>query len=314
MKIIIAGSGSIARQHLAAIKNIADVEVVTLLGTDEEELKEVSAEYDIKNWSTDEKSVIRNSDAQAIILCTPTPLHAQQTIAWLKAGKHVLVEIPMGVTLDECREIVATQKETGKVAMVAHTRRFNPPHQWLHQQFKEGKLHLHHLVVETLFHRRDNVSALGKKRDWVDHLLWHHACHSVDLFGWQIEGEIIKRWAQQGPISDTLGIPLDMTIGLRSETAQIATIALSFNNEGPLGSWFRYICEEGTFKVRYNEMTDGWDNPVNYDWKGVSDDGIELQDREFFEAITEKRAPRSSVEDCFNTMEILHKLEYLSNN
>jgi len=183
--------------------------------------------------------------------------------------------------------------------MVAHTRRFNPPHQWLQEQFTTGQLHLHHLVVETFFHRRENKSALGVKRDWADHLLWHHACHSVDLFMWQT------------PI---IGVPLDMTIGLKSADNKLCTVALSFNNEGPLGSWFRYICEEGTFKVRYNDMTDGWDKPYPYDWNDISDNGIELQDREFFAAIQEQRIPKSSAQAVFEAMENLHKLEYVAQN
>lgn len=310
MKLILAGSGSIARKHIKAIKNIPGVDL-TLLGVDEAEVKEVAVEHGLNSYSTD-LSIMTNSDAEGVILATPTPLHAQQTIECLNAGKNVLVEIPMGMNLEECRAIDVAQKASGKIAMVAHTRRFNPPHQWLHEQFRTGKLHLHHLVVETLFHRRENVSALGKKRDWVDHLLWHHACHSVDLFGWQSGEAVVKRWAQQGPISPKLGIPLDMTIGMKSSSGKLCTIALSFNNEGPLGSWFRYICEEGTFKVRYNDMTTGWDKTHNYDWKGVSENGIELQNREFISAIKEKREPRSSVEQCFGGMEILHKLEYLA--
>ncbi len=312
MKLILAGSGSIARKHIKAIQNIDGVEL-TLLGVDEAEVAAVAKEHNLTSYSTD-LSLLTASDADAVILATPTPLHAQQTIDCLNAGKHVLVEIPMGMNLEECRAITSAQEATGKIAMVAHTRRFNPPHQWLREQFKKGKLHLHHLVVETFFHRRENVNALGKKRDWVDHLLWHHACHSVDLFGWQADEAIIKRWAQQGPVSSTLGIPLDMTIGLKSTSGKLCTIALSFNNEGPLGTWFRYICEEGTFKVRYNDMTDGWDKDFNYDWEEETDNGIELQDREFINAIKENRQPRSSVHDCYDSMEILHKLEYLSNN
>jgi len=312
MKLILAGSGSIARKHIKAIQNIDGVEL-TLLGVDEAEVAAVAKEYNLTSFSTD-LSLLTASDADGVILATPTPLHAQQTIDCLNAGKHVLVEIPMGMNLEECRAITSAQEATGTIAMVAHTRRFNPPHQWLQEQFKNGKLNLHHLVVETFFHRRENVNALGQKRDWVDHLLWHHACHSVDLFGWQADEAIIKRWAQQGPVSPTLGIPLDMTIGLKSTSGKLCTIALSFNNEGPLGTWFRYICEEGTFKVRYNDMTDGWDKDFNYDWKEETDNGIELQNREFINAINEKRQPRSSVHDCYDSMEILHKLEYLSNN
>ncbi|QMU65252.1 MAG: oxidoreductase [Flavobacteriaceae bacterium] len=314
MKIILAGSGSIALKHISAIQNIEDVEITTLLGADEEELKEVSSKYNIPNWSTNFEETIANPNEAAVILATPTPLHASQAIACMKARKHVLIEIPMADNLNDSREIVRTQKETGKVAMVAHTRRFNPPHQWIHDKINKGELHLHHLDVQTFFHRRENKSALGKSRNWSDHLLWHHACHSVDLFRYQTGEPEVKRWAMEGPVSPIIKVPLDMNIGMKSTSGKLLTVALSFNNEGPLGSWFRYICEEGTFKVRYNDMTDGWDKKVDYDWSGISDSGIELQDREFFEAIRTGEEPNASASQCYDTMGILHKLEYLAKN
>lgn len=314
MNVVMVGAGSIARKHLASLKNIPYANVVSLVNTNVEEAKEVAAANDIPHWTTDLDEALAMENVDCAILCTPTPIHASQAIQVMRAGKHVLIEIPMGISLQESRMICNTQRETGLTAMVAHTRRFNPPHQWLHEKFKSGELTLHHLVVETLFHRRENKSALGVKRDWADHLLWHHACHSVDLFAYQTGEAIIKRWAQQGPVSKIIGVPLDMTIGLKSQSNKLCTVALSFNNEGPLGSWFRYICEEGTFKVRYNDMTNGWDKPFEYDWKGVSNNGIELQDREFFEAIKEGREPNASVHQCFETMEYLHKLEYVAKN
>lgn len=314
MNIVMVGAGSIARKHLASIKNIPYAKVVSLVSGNADEAKEVAETNDIPHWTLDLDAALAIEGVDCAILCTPTPMHAGQAVQVLKAGKHVLVEIPMGVSLEESRMICDIQKETGLTAMVAHTRRFNPPHQWLHNKFKRGELTLHHLVVETLFHRRENKSALGVKRDWADHLLWHHACHSVDLFAYQTGEPLIKRWAQQGPVSKIIGVPLDMTIGLKSQSNKLCTVALSFNNEGPLGSWFRYICEEGTFKVRYNDMTDGWDNAYEYDWDGVSDNGIELQDREFFEAIKEGREPNASVQQCFVAMENLHKLEYVAQN
>ena len=82
------------------------------------------------------------------------------------------------------------QKETGLVAMAGHTRRFNPSHQWIHKKIKAGELKVQQMDVQTYFFRRTNMNALGKPRSWTDHLLWHHACHTVDLFVYQT-GEAI---------------------------------------------------------------------------------------------------------------------------
>lgn len=313
MKITIAGTGSIARKHIEALQNIGNIDIV-LLGIDQEELEEVANKYGIKHYSTNTDELLADKSFTAVILATPTPLHVEQTIAWLEAGKHVLVEIPMADSLEGARAIIEAQKRTKKNVMVAHTRRFNPPHQWIRQQIQQGKLHLHHLAVETLFHRKENKSALGKERDWVDHLLWHHAAHSVDLFRYQTQEAEIKRWAMQGPKSATIGVPLDMNIGIKSISEKLLTVTLSFNNQGEFGSWFRYICEEGTFKVRYDDIVDGNDNPVEIPSELTKHNGFEWQNLEFINAIKEGRSPNASADEIFPSMEVLHKLEYIASN
>lgn len=313
MKIVIAGTGSIARKHIEALQNIGNI-TIGLLGIDREELEEVAKKYGLNDFSTSSDTYLTDPSVDGVILATPTPLHVAQTIEWLEAGKHVLVEIPMAESLEGARSIVAAQKRTGKNVMVAHTRRFNPPHQWIRKQIEEGKLHLHHLAVETLFHRRENKSALGKERDWTDHLLWHHAAHSVDLFRFQTQEAEIKRWALQGPKSAIIGVPLDMNIGIKSISEKLLTVTLSFNNQGPLGSWFRYICEEGTFKVRYDEIVDGNNEPVEIDPELLSRNGFEWQDLEFIHSIKEGRSPKASANEILPSMEVLHKLEYIASN
>ena len=227
----------------------------------------------------------------------------------MQAGKHVLIEIPMSDSLADAQRLVDVQEETGVTAMVCHTRRFNPSHQWIHQRIRSGELKLQHLVVETFFFRRENKNALGKLRSWTDHLLWHHACHSVDLFHYQT-GEISNKvWAQQGPIHPKLGIAMDMTVGLQVPSGSLCTVALSFNNNGPLGTFFRYICDNGTYIARYDELVDGYQNPVDLSGVAMSNNGIELQAREFFAAIAEGREPNASVQQCLPTMETLHRLE-----
>lgn len=313
MKIIIAGTGSIARKHVEALQSIGNIEI-GLLGVDVQELEEVAQQYSLTHYTTNSNDLLKDHSIDGVILATPTPLHAEQTVQWLDAGKHVLVEIPMADSLEGSRAIVEAQKRTGKNVMVAHTRRFNPPHQWIRKQIEAGKLHLHHLAVETLFHRRENKSALGKTRDWSDHLLWHHAAHSVDLFRFQTGESEVKRWALQGPKSEVIGVPLDMNIGMKSISEKLLTVTLSFNNQGALGSWFRYVCEEGTFKVRYDDIVDGNNEAVSIDPKLLTKNGFEWQNLEFINSIKEGRAPSPSAEEILPSMEVLHKLEYIASN
>ncbi|WP_420446863.1 Gfo/Idh/MocA family oxidoreductase [Candidatus Poriferisodalis sp.] len=308
MKIILAGEGAIGRRHIAALRRIDDVEVVALSGGGAEDTEAFADEFEIDRWTTDLSQAL-TLDADAVILATPTPLHAAQAIETMRAGKHVLVEIPMADNLADSEGLVQVQHQTGLTAMVCHTRRFNPSHQWIHERIATGELKLQHLVVETFFFRRENRNAMGKPRTWTDHLLWHHSCHTVDLFGYQTGEPIAAGWAQQGPLHPELGIAMDMTIGMNVPSGALCTLSLSFNNNGPLGTFFRYICDNGTYVARYDDLVDGYDNPVDLSGVAVSNDGIELQDREFISAVLEGREPNASVSQCLGAMQTIDMLE-----
>jgi 2-hydroxy-4-carboxymuconate semialdehyde hemiacetal dehydrogenase len=314
IKVALAGAGAFGIKHLDGIKNIDGVEVVSLIGRELDKTKEVAAKYNIPHVTTDLSESLKLADLDAVILCTPTQMHASQAIECLKAGKHVQVEIPLADKLSDAIEVVRLQKETGKVAMVGHTRRFNPSHQYVHNQITAGKFNIQQLDVQTYFFRRTNMNALGQARSWTDHLLWHHAAHTVDLFAYQCGSPIIAANAMQGPIHPTLGIAMDMSIQLKAANGAICTLSLSFNNDGPLGTFFRYIGDTATYLARYDDLFDGKDQQIDVSKVDVSMNGIELQDREFFSAIKEGREPNSSVAKVFACYEVLHNLEQQLNN
>lgn len=309
IKVALAGAGAFGIKHLDGIKNIDGVEVVSLIGRELEKTQEVANKYGIKHVCTDLADSLALPEVDAVILCTPTQMHASQAIACLKAGKHVQVEIPLADRLADAQEVVRLQKETGLVAMVGHTRRFNPSHQYVNQKIKAGSFNIQQMDVQTYFFRRTNMNALGQPRSWTDHLLWHHAAHTVDLFAYQCGSPIVQANAVQGPIHPNLGIAMDMSIQLKAANGAICTLSLSFNNDGPLGTFFRYIGDTATYIARYDDLFDGKDQAIDVSKVDVSMNGIELQDREFFAAIKEGREPNSSVASVLPCYEVLHKLE-----
>ena len=309
IKVALAGAGAFGIKHLDGIKNIDGVEVVSLIGRELEKTKEVAAKYGIAHVTTDLAASLALPEVDAVILCTPTQMHASQSIACLKAGKHVQVEIPLSDNWKDAEEVVRLTKETGKVAMCGHTRRFNPSHQWVNRQIKAGKFNIQQMDVQTYFFRRTNMNALGQARSWTDHLLWHHAAHTVDLFAYQAGSPIVKANAVQGPIHPTLGIAMDMSIQLKAANGAICTLSLSFNNDGPLGTYFRYIGDTGTYLARYDDLYTGKEEQIDVSKVDVSMNGIELQDREFFAAIKEGREPNSSVAQVLSCYKVLHNLE-----
>lgn len=308
MKVALAGEGAIGRKHLDAIAQIDDVEVGLLIGKEPDAVARVAAEYGITETADDLGEALSRTDIDAVILATPTPLHAEQAIAVLRAGKHVLVEIPVSESLADARAVAEAAEESGKVAMVAHTRRFNPGHRWLHRQFESGELVLQHLVAETFFFRRENINANGEPRTWNDHLLWHHACHSVDLFAHQTGAPVAAVQGFAGPVSETMGIYTDLSVSAASESGALLSLAVSFNNDGPLGTTFRYICDKGTYIARYDDLVDGYGNPVDTG-EDAAMDGIRRQDEEFAEAIRQGREPESSAAQAVATMELLDRIE-----
>ncbi len=309
IKVALAGAGAFGIKHLDGIKNIDGVEVVSLISRDLEKTQEVANKYGIQHVTTDLADSLALPELDAVILCTPTQMHAEQTLACLKAGKHVQVEIPLADSWAGADAVVAEQKKTGLVAMCGHTRRFNPSHQYVNQQITAGKFNIQQMDVQTYFFRRTNTNALGQARSWTDHLLWHHAAHTVDLFAYQANSPIVQANAIQGPIHPVLGIAMDMSIQLRTASGAICTLSLSFNNDGPLGTYFRYIGDTATYLARYDDLYTGKEEKIDVSQVAVSMNGIELQDREFFAAIKEGREPNSSVAQVANCYQVLHQLE-----
>ena len=312
MRICVAGAaGAFGMKHLDALAKIDGVEVTSVVGRTEASIIEFARARGIGHATTDLGESLARDDVDAVILSTPTQMHAQQAIACMKAGKHVLVEIPMADTIADSREIVRVQRETGITAMAGHVRRFNPSHQWLHNKITAGEIAIQQMDVQTYFFRRKNINAAGNPRSWTDHLLWHHACHTVDLFQYQT-GEIVSEvYAVQGPKHPELGIAMDMSIIMKTPKGALCTLSLSFNNDGPLGTFFRYICDNGTWIARYDDLVDGRENPIDLSDVAVSNNGIELIDREFISAIREGREPNGSVRQCLPAMEVLEQIEQM---
>ena len=309
MKIAIAGQGAFGTQHIKAIQNIPDIEVISLTGGRPAGTEEFATTWKIPHWTTDLAETLKQPGLEAVIIASPTQIHAKQAEQAMRAGKHVLIEIPIADTVADSEQIAAVQKETGLVAMAGHVRRFNPSHQWVHRKIEAGELSIQQMDVQTYFFRRQNMNAAGQPRTWTDHLLWHHACHTVDLFIHQTGQTPVIANAIQGPLHPELGIAMDMSIQLKVPSGAILTLSLSFNNNGPFGSFFRYICDNGTYKALYDDLVDGFDKPIDVSKVDVSLNGIEVEDREFVAAIREQREPKSSVHGVLPAMRTLGGLE-----
>lgn len=309
MKLVLAGAGAFGLKHLDALKLIDNIQVVALVGRQIEPTRTAALKYGIAHVTTQLSEALALPGVDAVILATPTQVHAAQALQCLRAGKHVQIEIPLADSWNDAQEVARAQRDSGLVCMVGHTRRFNPSHQWLHQRIHRGELSVLQMDVQTYFLRRTNINAAGQPRSWTDHLLWHHAAHTVDLFQYQSGDEISVAHAVQGPLHRELGIAMDLSIQLKTRRGAICTLSLSFNNDGPIGTFFRYICDHGTYIARYDDLMNGRDERIDVSAVDVSMNGIELQDREFVAAIREQREPNASVQQVLPCYRVLHELE-----
>lgn len=308
LKVALVGAGAVGIQHLDAIAGLDGAVVVSLVESDRGRAHEVAARHGIARPSSELHEALASPEIDAVILCTPTPAHAEQAIACLQAGKHVMVEIPLADSLSDAETVALWQQRTGLIAMCGHTRRFNRGHEWMRNRIGTGQFSLRQLDVQTHFLRRTNTNAMGQPRDWVDHLLWHHAAHTIDLFLYQTGEELIAANVLHGPVHPTLGIALDMSIQLKSRSGVLCTLSLSFNNAGPLGSTFRYIGDGATYVARYDELMDGMGNAVQPDSSDTKSNGVARQDSEFFAAIRERREPNASVARVLPCYRVLDRL------
>lgn len=310
MRVCIAGVGAFGQKHLEAIAAIDGVTVASIVGGHSlDHARSVAQRFGVAHVTLDLNESLAREDVDAVILCSPTQVHAAQAMACLQAGKPVQVEIPMADNLADARALVALQQKTGLVAMAGHTRRYNPGHQWIRRRIASGELTLQHLDVQTFFFRRSNMNAAGQPRSWTDHLLWHHACHTVDLFQYQTGQVASQVHAVQGPLHPTLGIAMDMSVQVKVPSGALCSLTLSFNNNGPQGTFFRYICDNGTYIARYDELVDGNGQSVDLSGVDVSLNGIELQDRDFFQSIRQGRDPVANMVSVLPAYETLDRLE-----
>jgi len=308
MRIALVGAGAFGEKHLDALKAIEGAEVAVVVSASYEEANKLAAKYGIADVSDSYDDVLKRDDVDAVILTTPTPLHGRQAIQAMDAGKHVEVEIPVADSWGEAQAVLAKQQETGLVCMVGHTRRFNPSHQWVKRKIDAGEFTIQAMDIETFFFRRKNINAKGEPRSWTDHLLWHHSAHSIDIFQYMTGAKVVKANILQGPRHPVLGIAMDQSIQLKTDRGQILTLALSFNNDGPLGTFFRYIGDTGTYIARYDDLVNGKEEPIDVSHVDVSMNGIELQDREFIAAIREGREPIGSVASVIECYRVIGEL------
>ncbi|WP_051231586.1 Gfo/Idh/MocA family oxidoreductase [Stutzerimonas azotifigens] len=305
LRIALVGEGAMGHTHAEVLASLPGAALQALVARDLDAGRALAQKWSIPHCSDDYAACLASGEVDAVVIASPSALHVEHGLMAAQAGLPCLIEIPAALDLAGAEALGQAQRRSGQVMMVAHSRRFSPAHRWLKSRIQVGTFQLHHLVAETYFLRRSNLNMFGQPRTWTDNLLWHHACHSVDLFAWLLESEDFDVQAQQGPVHPVMGIPMDMSIGLRERrTGQLLTLALSFNNKGPFGGFYRYIGEQDTYRAFRDELSDGEGQPVPLEGAAFAS-----QDAEFVEAVRTGRTPESDIHSILPGMRLLQRIQ-----
>ena len=305
MRLCLVGYGSIARSHMRALQG-EDVDLAWVVGRLAEPTEEFAREYGFAHHTTDLATALDDPSVDAVLITSPSDIHAAQTEMALRAGKHVLCEIPLAMRLDDVDRLIALADQMDRRLMVCHTQRYHPSMIVARERIASGLVRPHHLIGRFMFLRRENVNWVGRRRSWTDNLLWHHGCHAVDTALWLLGATEVEVSGHLALPGKHLGIPMDLAIVMRTPQDQIINIAMSYNTHIPQHDYL-IIGEDETLLATLRELRN--QSTTLYAQREDAPDAIATQDREFLAAVREGREPAVSGRAVRPAMAALQKAQ-----
>lgn len=308
MNWLFIGYGSIAQMHVRALK-AAGQTLHSVTGRLPEQAEAFAREHGFVRAVPDLDTALAAPEVEAVLITSPSELHAAQSEQALRAGKHVLCEIPLAMSLPEVDRLSELAEGAQRRLMVCHTQRFLPAFAKARAEIASGRLFPHHIIYRYGFFRRENVNWLGRRRSWTDNLLWHHGCHVVDTSLWLLGESEVEVSAHLAKPAKTLDIPMDLSLVLRTSKDQLVTIGMTYNTKLRLGDCL-IIGEEDTLLIDEERLV-GSQGVIHE--PGPEGDmftvAIADQDREFTAAIEQGREPALSPRVVRPTMAVLQRAQ-----
>ena len=307
MRLTFLGYGGIAEEHAQAFKRLGaageGVQFSAVMGRVEESARRFADRHGFERATVSLDEAL-DCPADAVVIASPSDLHAEQTVACLRAEKHVLCEIPLSVNLDDALEAARFAESSSKQLMICHTQRFFPTLQELRRRVENGDFRLKQIVCRWGFLRRKNENWKGQKRSWTDNLLWHHGAHVIDMAVWMLgETEIVDVKGILAPPTPPLNIPLDLNMCFKTASGAVVSAAMSYNTRRPFHDYL-FIGEEETYRYQNGKLYAA--DQVVYEG-GAS--ALEAQNAEFLAAVRGNRAPSVSAEEIMPAMRILQAVQ-----
>jgi predicted dehydrogenase len=223
--VAVVGCGGIGRMHLLAFKDLPRARLVALSSRRAERAREVAKEMGCEA-TDDPVALVRRPDVDVVSITTSSGSHAALALAAIDAGKHVVVEKPMAMTVDDAQKIIDTARARGVVLSVVSQRRFEPTHQRIKRLLDEGALGKLLLVEASCpYYRTQEYYASAEWRGTLADdggALMNQSIHSVDLMLWL-----------GGPAIEVYGHTATQTHKMEAEDMAVAVLRFA---SGALGS------------------------------------------------------------------------------
>jgi 2-hydroxy-4-carboxymuconate semialdehyde hemiacetal dehydrogenase len=231
--ICVIGGGAIAERHMQAYRQLGGVQPRWVVSRPAEAADEFARRWNFAYFGTSAELALADPSVQLVLIASPSPLHSEQAVQAMQAGKDVIVEIPVAMGWPEAQKVAQVAATLGRRAWVCHTLRSTAALRLVRDRVNSGQLRLTHISGFFGIPRRRNQGMDGiGTRTWIDNLLWHHGCHQVDAALWVLGMPSVPRvQALFGPVHPSLGMALDIGVQMVTAGGVLITQSLSYNVE-----------------------------------------------------------------------------------
>jgi 2-hydroxy-4-carboxymuconate semialdehyde hemiacetal dehydrogenase len=305
VNLCMVGSGGIAAEHMKAFKVIGGVHPRWIVSRRQEKAWEFAQEWSFDQAGTDLEAALADPTVDLVVVASPNEQHTPQVIRSLQAGKDVIVEIPVGLSLANAQQVAKLAGDLRRRVLVCHTMRSFPAIREVRRRVLAGEFHITHVVGYFAIPRRRNQSWAGT-RNWMDNLLWHHGCHVVDAALWilgvnhaeHVSGMLGKSHRQ-------FGMAMDVSIHFRTSANQLVTHALTYNTEQ--FCWeLRCIGDEDTLTFRNGQLLNEKNEQIVSETSWLD---LVPQDKQMLATLTKGAPSDYDVSSVLGPMEILQCAE-----
>jgi len=312
LKLGIIGCGRVAQAHLEAIKYLnKDVELVALADIDGKKAKDSAKRFGIERYYLDYKQILRDPRIDAVIIALPHHLHCEVSLESARAGKHILIEKPMALNVEEADKMIAEAEKNKVILMVGQSRRFSDAVMESYKRLGEiGKLF--RIVINFLVHFPKPPTDWWRSSEKAGGLIVPlQGSHSIDFILWFLQKLPVNVYATGFSRNPLWEGEDEADIIMNFSEKEVGAVHLSLNTSSPVHE-IMIVGDKGTMRL-YEYSTGkpfGFKNKLEINGKTVTEKeqiptNYALQLKEFIGAVKEERIPLASGKEVRKLIQVM---------